>query len=81
MYYKPLPYGEGVHFEGKYKEDKLYNLYVQSFTCTFEVKENHIPTIQIKKSIFKDNEYLTSSCGNEVTLTLTSIDLELFFKH
>ncbi|WP_459567053.1 DNA polymerase, partial [Enterobacter hormaechei] len=24
---------------------------------------------------------MTSSCGNEVTLTLTSIDLELFFKH
>ena len=83
MHDKPLPYGEGIFFEGQYKEDNLYNLYVQMITCQFKVKENHIPTIQIKNSTlqFIPTEYLTSSGDEEVTLCLTSVDLELFFAH
>lgn len=82
MYYQPLPYGEGIFFEGKYKEDKIYNLYVQMITCQFELKENHIPTIQLKNNLsFVPTEYLTSSEDEEVTMCLTSVDLELFFEH
>lgn len=82
MYYQPLPYGEGIFFEGKYKEDKLYNLYVQMITCQFELKENHIPTIQLKNNLsFMPTAYLTSSEDEEVTMCLTSVDLELFFEH
>ena len=83
MYERPLPYGEGRHFEGRYKEDKIYNLYVQIFTCNFELKEGYIPTLQIKNSseYFNPIEYLTSSNGIDVTLCLTSVDLELFFEH
>ena len=82
MHDRPLPYGEPIFFEGKYKEDKLYNLYVQMLTCQFELKENHIPTIQIKKNLmFVPTEYLTSSGYEEVTLCLTSVDLELFLEH
>lgn len=82
MYYQPLPYGEGIFFEGKYKPDKLYNLYVQMFTCQFELKENHIPTIQLKNNLsFIPTDYLSSSDDEEVTMCLTSVDLELFFKH
>ena len=82
MYYKPLPYGEGIFFEGKYKPDKLYNLYVQMFTCQFELKENHIPTIQLKNNLsFMPTAYLSSSEDEEVTMCLTSVDLELFFEH
>lgn len=77
-----LPFGNGLYFDGKYKEDKLYNLYIQTFTCRFDLKENMIPTIQIKNRVdFIPNEYLTTSDGDLVTLTLTNIDLKLFFKH
>lgn len=82
MYYQPLPYGEGIFFEGKYKPDKLYNLYVQMITCQFELKENYIPTIQLKNNLsFMPTAYLSSSEGEEVTMCLTSVDLELFFEH
>lgn len=74
--------GEPVYFKGKYKQDKVYDLYIQEIVTCFELKENKIPTIQIKnnKFRFKETEYLTSSKGELVTLTLTSIDLELFLE-
>ena len=82
MYYKQLPYGEGIYFDGKYQDDKLYNLYTQMFTCQFELKPNHIPTLQIKNNgAFVPTEYLSSSEGEDVTLCLTSVDLELFMEH
>lgn len=82
MYYQPLPYGEGIFFEGKYKPDKLFNLYVQMFTCQFELKENYIPTIQLKNNLsFIPTAYLSSSEDEEITMCLTSVDLELFFEH
>lgn len=82
MYYQALPYGEGIFFEGKYEPDKLYNLYVQMFTCQFELKENYIPTIQLKNNLsFMPTAYLSSSEDEEVTMCLTSVDLELFFEH
>ena len=51
--------------------------------CNFEIKPNHIPTIQIKGkgSPFIPTEYLTSSAGEDVTLCLTSVDLEIFKTH
>ena len=77
-----LPYGEPIHFEGKYKPHPLYNLYIQSIRCQFEIKPGHIPTIQIKYGgVFNENEYLTSSNDQEVELCLTSVDLKLFFDH
>lgn len=82
MHDQPLPYGEGVFFKGQYKHDSLYNLYVQMFTCQFELKDGYIPTIQLKNNLsFVPTQYLTSSNGEEVTMCLTSVDLELFLKH
>lgn len=82
MYYQPLPYGEGIFFKGKYEKDKIYNLYVQMFTCQFELKDGYIPTIQLKNNLsFIPTQYLTSSDGEDVTLCLTNVDLELFFEH
>lgn len=82
MHDKPLPYGEGIYFEGQYKKDTLYNLYVQMLTCQFELKPNHIPTIQLKNTLaFIPTEYLTSSNNNDVTMCMTCVDLELFFEH
>ena len=82
MYEKELPFGEPIFFSGKYEQDKVYNLYIQMITCSFEIKENKIPTIQIKnnKAFFKGNEYLISSNNEIVCLVLTNIDLELFLE-
>lgn len=82
MYSKLLPFGYPVFFEGKYKEDKVMPLYIQMITCSFEIKKNKIPTIQIKnnRSFFRANEYLESSKNEIVCLVLTNIDLKLFFE-
>ena len=77
-----LPFGEPLFFEGRYEDDKLYKLYIQCFSCSFELKEGMIPTLQIKNNpSFVPNEYIKSSEGDIVTLFLTNIDLELFFDH
>lgn len=82
MYYKPLPYGEPRFYTGQYKPDPLYKLYVQIITCNFELKDGYIPTIQLKNNFcFLPTEYATSSKGLDITLCLTSVDLELFFEH
>lgn len=79
-----LPYGDPVYFSGKYNEKcKIkYPLYVQCFSCEFKIKENYIPILQIKHNAFRYNqtEYLKESNG-ETTLTLTNVDMELFFEH
>jgi hypothetical protein len=82
MYDCPLPFGEPIYFEGKYKKDKIYNLYIQHFKCQFELKENYIPTLQLKHNLaFIPTEYVKDSGAEEVILTLTSVDLELFLEH
>lgn len=82
MKYEKLPFGEPLYFEGEYKEDKLYSLYIQTFSCSFELKEGKIPSIQIKNNLsFVPNEYVKSSKGDIVTLTFTNVDLKLFFEN
>lgn len=82
MKYEYLPFGDPLFFEGRYQEDKLYKLYIQCFSCSFEVKEGMIPTLQIKNNpSFVPNEYVKSSEGDIVTLYLTNVDMELFFEH
>lgn len=79
----PLPYGEGVYFQGEYQNDEIYPLFVQMFTCQFELKEGHLPTLQVKNSLFKfiPTEYLESSKDEDITLCMTSVDLKLFLDH
>ena len=81
MRYEYLPYDNPIFFEGKYKEDDLYPLYIQMFRCSFDLKSGKIPTIQIKYGGFRGNEYLTTSGNKEVALCLNSVDMELFLNH
>lgn len=77
----PLPYGVPIWFEGEYKEDPNFPLYIIKILVDFTIKPNHIPTIQIKHySRFLDTEYLEKSDG-PVELTLTKPDFELFLEH
>ena len=77
-----LPYGNPIYFEGKYETDNLYPLYVQMITCQFELKPGFLPTIQLKNNLsFIPTQYIETSGDREVTMCLTSVDLELFFEH
>lgn len=77
----PLPIGLPIPFLGKYEYDNLYNLYIQQISCSFKLKKNKIPTIQIKHNrFFIGNEYIEDTEGEIVALTLTNIDLDLFFE-
>lgn len=81
MYYEPMPYGEGIYFEGEYKADKVYNLYIQMFRCQFKIKPNKIPTVQLKNNLsFIPTEYIENSGEEYVTLCMTNVDLKLFFE-
>lgn len=76
-----LPYGEPVYFEGQYKKECLYSLYVQMISCrSFKLKKNKLPTIQLKHRMeFLSNEYIVEYKEDErVCLMLTNIDLKLF---
>lgn len=79
---KKLPYGEPIYFTGKYEHDDLYNLYVSSFRCQFELKEGHVPIVQLKHSLgFKPTEYVEDGSEFDGILRMTSVDLEMFFEH
>lgn len=76
-----LPCGTPIFFEDEYEYDPAYPLYVQKLECSFKLKKNKIPTIQIKNNPYynsKGNEYMTTSDGDIVTLIMTSVDLKLF---
>lgn len=84
----PMPFGEPVHFAGRYEYDAIMPLYVQTLRCQFELKPMYLPTIQLKNNrFFIESEYLTDSRSTKtgtleiVTLTLASPDLELFLQH
>lgn len=79
----PYPVGKPVYFKGEYKDDPEMPLYVQHLFAEFEVKKCYLPTIQVKNnfSSFSPTDYLESSRGELVELTLTSVDLKLFFDH
>lgn len=80
---KHLPYGVPEFFEGEYEHDPDYPLYIQHIKLIFDIKENHIPTIQLKKMglFFKDTEYLEASDEIEVDLYVTNVDLQLIKDH
>ena len=79
---KPLPYSWPVLYEGKYEPDSNYPLYIQNFSCVFDIKEGKIPTIQLKNHLsFIPNEYVKSSNDKIVNMTLTQPDFELFIEH
>ena len=51
------------------------------FSCSFDLKKGKIPSIQLKRNIsFRPNEYIETTNGEVVEMTLTSVDYELFRK-
>ena len=70
-----MPIGEGVYYDGVYIDNHIYPLYIQMIKCQFELKNEKIPTIQIKNpsSFYDPVEYITSS-GYVIIL----LDLKFF---
>lgn len=87
MYDRKMPFGEPIYFEGQYKPDNIYDLYIQQIRVTsFEIRKNKIPTIQLKDNTnFLENEYIeeynTSGKLDAICLVLTNVDLKLFLEH
>lgn len=82
MYYSMLPYSYPMFFEGAPDPNENYPLFIVRLACEFEIKPNHIPTIQLKNNrAFVETEYLTDSNGEIVEMTLTNVDLDLFLEH
>lgn len=90
MYTKLLPYGYPVYFEGRPEPCEKYPLYIVHLKCTFELKEGHLPTLQLKNNRrFVETEYLTTSrvkqgkyWENEpIEMWLTNVDFELLRDH
>lgn len=82
MYDCMLPYGYPMYFEGEPDPDEKYNLFIVRLECAFDLKPKHLPTLQLKNNrAFIETEYLTSSDGDIVEMTLTSVDLALFLDH
>ena len=82
MYDRILPFGYPMYFEGKPEENSAYPLYIVRIQCMFEIKPGHLPTIQLKNNrAFVETEYLSSSNGDMVQMTLTNVDLQLFLDH
>lgn len=91
MYNCLLPYGYPVYFEGEPNPDDRYPLFIIHLKCCFELKPDHLPTIQLKNNRrFIETEYLTTSrteyragkYENEpVEMWLTSVDYELMLDH
>lgn len=83
MYNELLPYYEGVYFEGDFEPTSKYPLAIMNVDICFDLKPKHLPTIQIKKGYlqFKATEYQSTSNGDIINMTLTSVDLDLIKEH
>lgn len=75
------PYGEPVYFKGNPRKTKKYPLYIIRFNASFRLKDAHVPTVQLKGSRFKDNQYIVDSDGVVYDVYMTNVDYELFKKH
>lgn len=72
-----LPYGLPERFEGRPRPTGSFDLWVAQVTCSFRLREDHIPCIQLKGNFrFSQTEYLERSDG-DVTFTVTSVDWDL----
>ena len=81
MYDRMLPWGEPLWEDGLPSPDKKYPLFIVSMTFTAKIKPNMIPIIQVKSSSFFLNTEYQKEISEPVTLSFTSVDLELIFKH
>lgn len=75
-----LPFGDPVPYTGAYEPRRGFPLYIQYLEADFQVKPDHIPSLQLKGNrLFGATEYVRDSLGMQL-LCLTNVDLELFLE-
>lgn len=72
---KLLPYGKPWWSE---MEDDDADLSILSMTFTAKLKPNHVPCIQIKRSIQFNSQEFLEEVNEPTTVSITSVDLELW---
>lgn len=72
---KLLPYGKPWWSE---VEDDDADLFILSLTFTAKLKPNHVPCIQIKRSIQFNSQEFLEEVNEPTTVSITSVDLELW---
>lgn len=72
---KLLPYGKPWWSE---VEDDDADLFILSLTFTAKLKPNHIPCIQIKRSIQFNSQEFLEEVKEPTTVSITSVDLEMW---
>lgn len=82
MYNELLPYYDGIYFKGEFEKTSRYPLAIMNIDICFDLKPKHLPTIQIKRGYtqFNPTEYVSSSNGEIINMTVTNVDLELILK-
>lgn len=77
-----LPFGEPLYFEGEYQKDICYPLFIQNFSCSFKIKKGKVPFIEFKDSFdYAPNKHVEDTKGEIMYLSLTSVELEIFFQN
>lgn len=72
---KLLPYGKPWWSE---VQDDDADLFILSMTFTAKLKPNHVPCIQIKRSIQFNSQEFLEEVKEPTTVSITSVDLELW---
>lgn len=72
---KLLPYGKPWWSE---VQDDDADLFILSLTFTAKLKPNHIPCIQIKRSIQFNSQEFLEEVNEPTTVSITSVDLEIW---
>ena len=87
MLNNPLPIGKPKHYERTPETidpDKYYIFHVKT---AFELKPDHLPTIQVKKKLdalkigVRTSDYVRTTNGEVIELYLTNFDYDLFNAH
>jgi len=90
-----LPYFEGIPYDGKYKHDEKYPLFIQCVELNLKLKNGHIPSFQPKGTCLSsmknsdgtytsgldDNGYLLDTYDDLIIVVLTNVELKLIQKH
>lgn len=76
---RPIPYGVPKWFDGMPPDDG--SQFIVSVTFTAQVKQNHIPMIQAKKSMFYSATEYLRTIDEPITLAVTDVDLKLMQDH
>lgn len=80
MYNKKLPYGPGRRFEGEPDIEK--GLFIITMSCGLELKPGKLPSVILRNGYMQsNNEYIETTDGDIVSLTLTSIDYNLMYEN